>query len=123
MEIFFFKVFIIMRFVIGEHKLDRVIFKFIHDYIMDTFTRSRFDNFIVYSKPDETDFGYDDVKIEHDSEDGRLYIDRGFLMLISNMFGLNLGEAQLKIYDWFKWYEDADTKYLDTPGYRTHYIE
>lgn len=110
-----------MRFVIGEHTLDRVVFKFIHDYIMDTFKRSRFDSFIVYSKLDETD--YEHIKIEHDSEDGRLYIDRDFLMLISNMFGLNLGEAQLKIYDWFKWYEDVDTKYLDTPGYHTRYIK
>ena len=112
-----------MRFVISEHKLDKVIFKFIHDYIKDTFKRSQFDTFIVYSKDEDIEFGYDDVKIEHDSEDGRLYIDKDFLMIISNMFGLTPLDAQLKIYDWFKWYEDADTKYLDTPKVSVYHFD
>lgn len=105
-----------MRFIISEHKLDKVIFKFIHDYIGNTFERSQFGTFIVYStlNTDPT-FGYDEVKLEHDSEDGRLYIDKDFLMTISNIFGLTPLDAQLKIYDWFKWYEDVETKYLDTP--------
>lgn len=113
-----------MRFVISEHKLDKVIFKFIHDYIENTFNRTQFDTFIVYSKDDEdTEFGYDDVKIEHDSEDGRLYIDKDFLMTIANMFGLTPLDAQLKIYDWFKWYEDVETEYLDTPKVSVYHFD
>jgi hypothetical protein len=39
------------------------------------------------------------------------------------MFGLTPLEAQLKIYDWFKWHEDAETKYLDTPRVGIQNIE
>lgn len=112
-----------MKYIITEHKLDELIFKFIHDYIMDGFNRQQFDTFIVYGIDDDTEFGYHDVKIEHDSDDGRLYIDKDFLMTISSMFGLTPLEAQLKIYDWFKWYEDVETKYLDTPRVGIQNIE
>ena len=110
-----------MKYIITEHKLDELIFKFIHDYIMDGFERQQFDTFIVYITPE--DDGIDEIKIEHDSDDGRLYISKEFVTTISSMFGLTPLEAQLKIYDWFKWYEDAETKYLDTPRVGIQNIE
>lgn len=98
-----------MKFVINEHRLDKLILDFIDDYIRNTFERSDLDNFIVYYI---NEYEYDDVKIEYDSEDGRLYIERDFLMLISDMFGLTPEEGQHKIKEWFEFKEGITPKYL-----------
>ena len=108
-----------MKFIITEHRLDKLIYSFIDEHVKDMFNRRLHYSFIVYSENTDNDY----VKLEYDDFDGRLYIDKDFLMTIANMFGLTPLDAQLKIYDWFKWYEDADTKYLDTPKVSVYHFD
>ena len=52
---------------------------------------------------DDDDYdNYDSVMLEHDSEDGRLYIQYRLVKTISDMFGLSLTEARIRIKDWFE---------------------
>jgi hypothetical protein len=108
-----------MKFIISENKFNTLIENFIDNYIRTTYDRTQFDNFIVYSAG-ETEFGFDDVKIEFDSEDGRLYLDKDFVMTIMNLFGLTPLESQIKIHEWFEDYEGISANYVDTPGIGLH---
>ena len=62
------------------------------------------DSFLIYEEPwDDDDYAnYDSVVLEHDSEDGRLLIRYSLVKTISDMFGLSLTEARVRIKDWFE---------------------
>ena len=100
-----------MKYIISEHKLDKLIFEVIDDYLKFK-NRHSFDSFIIYSEVNNND---DDPTIEYDYEDGRLFINKNFVMLIADMFGLTPKQAQLKIYDWFALTEDVFPEYMESP--------
>lgn len=102
-----------MKFIITEHRLDKLIYSFIDEYVKDMFNRTLPDSFIVYNQNTDNEFDDDYVKLEYDNFDGRLYIDGGFIRLISDMFGLHPTEAMVKIHDWFEDYEGIRAKYLE----------
>jgi hypothetical protein len=93
-----------MKIIITENKLNEFINKFIGDYIRGSYVRYRNDGFLIYEEPwDDDDYAnYDSVMLEHDSEDGRLYIQYRLVKTISDMFGLSLSDARVKIKDWFE---------------------
>ena len=92
-----------MKIIITENKLNEFINKFIGDYVKD-YVRYKNGSFLIYEEPwDDDDYGnYDSVMLEHDSEDGRLYIQYRLVKTISDMFGLSLSDARVKIKDWFE---------------------
>ena len=94
-----------MKIIITENKLNEFINKFIGDYIRGSYVRYRNDGFLIYedSDWDPNDWAsYDNVVLEHDSEDGRLYIQYRLVKTMSDMFGLSLSDARVKIKDWFE---------------------
>lgn len=103
-----------MKFIISEHRLDKLIYSFIDEHVKDMFNRALIDSFIVYSQDTEDEFEDKSVKIEYDYFDGKLYIEDGFIGLISDMFGLHPTEAMVKIHDWFEDYEGIRAKYLES---------
>ena len=100
-----------MKYIISEHKLDKLIFEVIDGYLKKN--RQSFDSFIIYSfeGPDNED----DVTIEYDYEDGRLFIRKNFVMFIADMFGLTPKQSQLKIYEWFTVTEEVLPKFMESP--------
>jgi hypothetical protein len=100
-----------MKYIISEHKLNKLIFEFIDDFLKKN--RQSFDSFIIYSF--EVNYNEDDPTIEYDYEDGRLFIHKNFVMLIANMFGLTPQQSQLKIYDWFTVTEGVFPKFMESP--------
>ena len=92
-----------MKIIITENKLKEFINKFIGDYVKD-YDRYENGSFLIYEEPWD-DYGYpedDSVVLEHDSEDGRLLIRYSLVKTISDMFGLSLTEARVRIKDWFE---------------------
>jgi len=98
-----------MKYVISKHKLDKLIFDVIDSYLKNR-ANTDFSSYIVYYSSGNDE----EVLVEYDYDDGRLYIEKDFLMLISNMFGLTEKEGQIKIHDWFIFTEGITAKYLDT---------
>ena len=92
-----------MKILITENKLNEFINKFIGDYVKD-YDRYENGSFLIYEEPwDDDDYAnYDSVVLEHDSEDGRLLIRYSLVKTISDMFGLSLTEARIRIKDWFE---------------------
>ena len=92
-----------MKILITENKLNEFINKFIGDYVKD-YVRYKSGSFLLYEEPwDDDDYAnYDGVMLEHDSEDGRLLIRYSLVKTISDMFGLSLTEARVRIKDWFE---------------------
>ena len=94
-----------MKILITENKLNEFIKKFIGDYVKD-YARYKNGSFLIYEEPtydDPNDWANsDNVVLEHDSEDGRLYIQYRLVKTISDMFGLSLSDTRVKIKDWFE---------------------
>ena len=88
-----------MKKLITENKLNEYINKFIGDYIRLSYVRYRSDDFLIYEDETEED---DNIILEHDSYDDRLFIRYSLVRTISDMFGLTLYEAMVKIKDWFE---------------------
>lgn len=95
-----------MKILITENKLNEFINKFIGDYIRGSYVRYRNDGFLIYEDPTDNDpndwASHDNVVLEHDSEDGRLLIRYRLVKTISDMFGLSLSDARVRIKDWFE---------------------
>ena len=104
-----------MKILITENKLNEFINKFIGDYVKD-YVRYKNDSFLIYEEPwDDDDYAnYDSVMLEHDSEDGRLYIQYRLVKTISDMFGLSLSDTRVKIKDWFENENDLIVKFVES---------
>lgn len=71
------------------------------DSFMDNNDVSYLDNFIIiYSN--NVDDNFNDVMIEYDNEDGRLFIDEYFLKGFISWFPLDEEDSQEFIKDWFE---------------------
>ena len=105
-----------MKYIISEHKLDKLIFEVIDGYLKKN--RQSYDSFIYYNFEGPVYAGgdnEDEVTIEYDYEDGRLFIRKNFVMFIADMFGLTPKQSQLKIYEWFTVTEDVFPEYMESP--------
>jgi len=102
-----------------QEKLNELVNKYISGYIGEYLTRATFDTFIIYFLPDATNEDEYTI-IEYDSDDGRLYIAKDFLLTICDMFNLKPLDVQLKINDWFINEENIYPKYVDTPRVSKH---
>jgi hypothetical protein len=83
-----------MKYIISEHKLDRLIFEFIDDFLKKH--RQIIDSYIMYHQSGFYEHEHFEATIEYDHEDKRLYIDKNFVMLIANMFGLTPQPVSIK---------------------------
>ena len=106
-----------MKILITENKLNEFINKFIGDYVKD-YVRYKNGSFLIYEVPtydDPNDWdNSDNVMLEHDSEDGRLYIQYRLVKTISDMFGLSLSDTRVKIKDWFENENDLIVKFVES---------
>ena len=90
-----------MKYVISENRLNQ----FIIDYLEDLVARkvvNRLHPYIVVSQQigdDEED--WEDI-IEYDHLDGRLWVNRNFQKMLTDMFGLSDGRTKVLLKQWFE---------------------
>ena len=80
---------------------------------MDSRDVSKFDNFIIISETDEL-YDFNNVSIEYDYEDGRLFIDEYFLKDFVSWFPLDEEGSQEFIKDWFEKTFNVNVKYTQS---------
>lgn len=88
-----------MKLIITESKLKDLQTSYINDFYNHA-SVSEFDSFIVmfYNKTDDDD----EVVMEYDSDDGRLYIDSKFVKDFGVTYFPNDDDARPFIRDWFE---------------------
>ena len=100
-----------MKYLINNSQKKHFLSKWINE-LKDECSISKFDNFIVLSKEDETDWS--DVFIEYDFEDGRLYIDKEFVFdNITSWVPLDINVISDFIKNWFEEEFKVEVKYVE----------
>jgi hypothetical protein len=100
-----------MKFIITESRLKELQLSFIDEYLDDrSFPSGRHDNFIIIWSRPQFEYDDDDVLMEFDSWDGRLYIDKKFRNFINSTFGNTLNADDV-IAEWFEKKFDVKIKY------------
>jgi hypothetical protein len=103
-----------MKYLITESAAKQLAFGGIKDVINELgLERQDFDSFILYSMTEDDNIGYDDVLIEYDSDDGRLYVQIKYFENVLNLFGFTTIEEQGELFsDWFNFWEGIKPKYV-----------
>ena len=99
-----------MKIIITESKLKDFRTSYLNDFHNHA-SVSKFDSFIVvyYNETDDDD----SIAMEYDSDDGRLYLDRGFTLFFKNYFP-NEDDVIPFIKDWFENEFGVKIKYIQS---------
>lgn len=89
-----------MKYIVTNKQLHNLMTNHLNQF-MDSRDVSKFDNFIIISETDEL-YDFNNVSIEYDYEDGRLFIDEYFLKDFVSWFPLDEEDSQDFIKDWFE---------------------
>jgi hypothetical protein len=100
-----------MKYIITESQLDKIR----RDYIENRVgSESNFEEFIIIYNPGEVDDIEDEVMMEYDHTDGRLYVNSSFGHSFSDLFFPNDEEAYKFISEWFEWKYGVNVEYAQT---------
>ena len=90
-------------------------FKDIDEKVKNYLDRGSHDTFITYSQKIDFELGdFDEIIIEYDSSDGRLYVDSTFFGPYLTMFGYGSKERRKELFsDWFEYYEGIKPNFVD----------
>ena len=102
-----------MKIIITENKLRELQLQYLNNSIGSD---SDFEEFIIVYYPssnDEDEF-MDDVMMEFDHTDGRLYIDKSFLNNFGKVYFPNENDVGPFIKDWFEHQYGVDIKYMES---------
>jgi hypothetical protein len=102
-----------MKIKITKDKLYEVIKNYLNGSI-NPYGISEFDNFIVMYHQDEYDDEFNEVYIEFDDEDGRLYVERAFVDTLTSIFPVNDETAHEFIKKWFEDKFGVNVKYTQS---------
>ena len=72
-----------------------------------------FDTFITITSRDETDDIEDEVDMEYDYDDGRLYVNKDFRNHFMDLFNKSLEESNSLFKDWFEYKFGEKVEYVD----------
>jgi hypothetical protein len=83
--------------------------------LLNQFNVIEIDRFIVidYNNPIPDPYSIDDIVMEYDSNDGRLYIDKNFLDKFTSWFPLDMEQSKSFIKDWFESVYNVKIKYVE----------
>lgn len=97
-----------MNYLVTHPQLRKFMTEYLNDFLNHC-SVSEFDSFIVI----DYDYEYsDDIAMEYDSDDGRLFIDKNFLDKFSIWFPLDMEQAKKFIKDWFEDMYNVKVKYV-----------
>lgn len=100
-----------MKYIIKESKLNDLRMEYLNSRVGSV---SDFGEFIVINNPNEVDDIENEVVMEYDHEDGRLYVDSLFGYSFSDLFFPNDEEAYKFISEWFEWKFGVNVEYTQT---------
>ena len=104
-----------MNYLITHPQLRKFMTEYLND-LLNQFSVSEIDSFIIidynYDEPDE--YSTDDIAMEYDSDDGRLYIDKNFLDKFSIWFPLDMEQIKEFIKNWFENMYNVKIKLVST---------
>ena len=102
-----------MNYLVTYPQLRKFMTEYLND-LLNQFSVIEIDSFIIidynYDEPDE--YSIDDIAMEYDSDDGRLYIDKNFLDKFSIWFPLDMEQIKEFIKDWFEDMYNVKIKYV-----------
>ena len=102
-----------MNYLVTYPQLRKFMTEYLND-LLNQFSVSEIDSFIIidynYDEPDE--YSIDDIVMEYDSDDGRLYIDNDFLNKFSIWFSLDMEQIKEFIKNWFENMYNVKIKYV-----------
>ena len=90
-----------MKYLVTNTQLYKLMMDYLNNYHRDNI-ETQFDTYIIIQGRNEDD-DVDDITMEHDSYDNRLYIDKSFLETFSGWFPLDIEDSMEFIKDWFEW--------------------
>jgi hypothetical protein len=90
-------IYIYMKYIITNKQLHNLMTNHLNQF-MDSRKVGLIDNFIIIYEPGD----FDEVIIEYDNEDGRLFIKKGFLEDFSSWFPLDDEDSQEFVKNWFE---------------------
>jgi hypothetical protein len=97
-----------MKYIITESKLNDLR----TDYLNNSIGSDHyFEEFIILNYPFREDDDENEVMMEYDHEDGRLYVDSSFGKYFSDLFFPNEEEAYEYITKWFEWKYGVNVEY------------
>jgi hypothetical protein len=102
-----------MKIIITENKLRDLQLQYLNNSIGSD---SDFEEFIIvyYPSSDDEDEFMDDVMMEFDHTDGRLYIDKSFLDNFGKVYFPNEDDAGPFIKNWFEHQYGVDIEYIQS---------
>ena len=102
-----------MNYLVTHPQLRKFMTEYLND-LLNQFSVSEIDSFIIidynYNEPDE--YSIDNIAMEYDSDDGRLFIDKNFLDKFSIWFPLDMEQIKEFIKDWFEDMYNVKIKYV-----------
>ena len=104
-----------MKYIIKESSAKMMSFKDIDEKVKNYLSSGSHDTFITYSQKTDFELGdYEEIIIEYDSSDGRLYVDTTFFGPSLTMFGYGSKERRKELFsDWFEYYEGIKPNFVD----------
>jgi len=100
-----------MKYIITESKLNDLRKEYIENRIGSD---SHFQEFIIIYPLGEVEYIEDEVMMEYDHTDGRLYVNSSFGYSFSDLFFPNDEEAYKFISEWFEWKYGVNVEYTQT---------
>ena len=73
------------------------------------------DSYIIYQRSDDDDFK-DEILLEYDYTDNRLYIDSSVVKSMGNLLSMKPYDSRILVCKWFSERNDVKIKFTDTPG-------
>ena len=103
-----------MNYLVTHPQLRKFMTEYLND-LLNQFSVSEIDSFIIidynYDEPDE--YSIDDIAMEYDSDDGRLYLGKDFTLFFKNYFP-NEDDVIPFIKDWFENEFGVKIKYIQS---------
>ena len=103
-----------MNYLVTHPQLRKFMTEYLND-LLNQFNVIEIDRFIVidYNNPIPDPYSIDDIVMEYDSSDGRLYIDKNFLDKFSIWFPLDMEQIKEFIKNWFESVYNVKIKYVE----------
>lgn len=103
-----------MNYLVTHPQLRKFMTEYLDDFLNHCSVHE-VDSYIIvdYNYPEPDEYSVDDVAMEYDSNDGRLYIDNDFLNKFSIWFPLDMEQIKEFIKNWFENMYNVKIKYVD----------
>jgi len=102
-----------MNYLVTHPQLRKFMTEYLND-LLNQFNVIEIDRFIVidYNNPIPDPYSIDDIVMEYDSSDGRLFVNKDFFDKFTSWFPLDMEQSKSFIKDWFEDMYNVKIKYV-----------